>query len=192
MAEKTILDACCGGRMFWFDNSDDRVVFQDNRQETRIIDVGTPTTIGRSPKVTSPDVLTSFTNMPYPNDTFWHVVFDPPHFHKRHNSKEGQQSSVFAATYGLLKDTWKKDIRNGFSECFRVLKPNGTLIFKWCEVEIPLKDILCLSPFPPMYGHQSGKKALTHWVAFTKPNNACSGLAGTEAAESEGSQPANR
>ena len=29
MNMKPILDACCGGKMFYFDKSDDRVLFQD-------------------------------------------------------------------------------------------------------------------------------------------------------------------
>lgn len=28
---KTILDACCGGKMFYFDKHDERVLFQDIR-----------------------------------------------------------------------------------------------------------------------------------------------------------------
>jgi len=187
MADKTILDACCGGRMFWFDKQDERVMFQDKRNEIRIVDVGTPGTKGRAPKVTRPDVLTSFTSMPYPDETFWHVVFDPPHLCRE------RDTGVFTASYGVLnKETWQDDIRKGFSECFRVLKTNGTLIFKWNEIEIPLKDILCLAPFPPLYGHRSGKKALTHWVAFTKPNKACSGLADTFPLFASLAQPANR
>jgi len=167
MAEKTVLDACCGGRMFWFDKQDERVIFQDKRKETRIIDIGTPGTIGRSPRSTRPDVLTNFMNMPYADNSFWHVVFDPPHFYKGVG-----KSGVIAFDYGVLSDTWQDDIRKGFSECFRVLKPNGTLIFKWCETEIPLKKVLSLTPAKPLYGHRSGKKAQTHWVAFTKPNKA--------------------
>jgi len=166
MAEKTILDACCGGRMFWFDKQDERVMFQDKRNEIRIVDVGTPATKGRAPKITRPDVLTSFTNMPYPDNTFWHVVFDPPHLQKV------GKTGVLAASYGVLSDNWRDDICKGFAECFRVLKPNGTLIFKWCELEISIKEVLCLTSIPPLYGHRSGKKALTHWVAFTKPNTA--------------------
>lgn len=29
---KKILDACCGGKMFYFDKNDPRVLFQDIRQ----------------------------------------------------------------------------------------------------------------------------------------------------------------
>ena len=61
-------------------------------------------------------------------------------------------------------------LAGGFAECFRVLKPNGTLIFKWCETQIPLRDILALTPEKPLYGHKGGAKSVTHWVAFLKQN----------------------
>jgi hypothetical protein len=60
-------------------------------------------------------------------------------------------------------------LRVGFLECFRVLKPNGTFIFKWNECRIPIKEILPLAPFPPLFGHKSGKAMQTHWVTFMKP-----------------------
>lgn len=61
-------------------------------------------------------------------------------------------------------------LRLGFAECFRVLKPEGTLIFKWNEIEVPLREILALTPVQPLYGHRTGKQAKTHWCAFLKPN----------------------
>ena len=77
--------------------------------------------------------------------------------------------SVTGFSYGSLdKDTWKEDLAAGFKECFRVLKPHGTLIFKWNEIDIPLNDVLALTPEKPLYGHRSGKKANTHWVSFIK------------------------
>ncbi len=33
MTEQTILDMCCGSRMFWFDKQDPRAVFADIRSE---------------------------------------------------------------------------------------------------------------------------------------------------------------
>ena len=69
---KPILDACCGGKMFYFDKSDDRVLFQDIRKiKTTLCD-------GRIFEV-NPDVQCDFTNMPYEDCTFSMVVFDPPH-----------------------------------------------------------------------------------------------------------------
>ncbi len=32
-APATILDMCCGSRMFWFDKSDERAIFSDIRKE---------------------------------------------------------------------------------------------------------------------------------------------------------------
>ena len=74
--------------------------------------------------------------------------------------------------YGLLFDGWREMLRAGFAECFRVLCPLGTLIFKWCEVEISVADVLALTPEKPLYGHRSGKQSKTHWIAFLKPNRA--------------------
>jgi hypothetical protein len=31
---KSVLDACCGPRMFWFDRADGRALFVDKRRET--------------------------------------------------------------------------------------------------------------------------------------------------------------
>ncbi len=33
MTEQTILDMCCGSRMFWFDKQDPRALFADIRSE---------------------------------------------------------------------------------------------------------------------------------------------------------------
>ena len=59
-------------------------------------------------------------------------------------------------------------LRSGFSECFRVLKPEGVLIFKWNDCRFPVKEILALTDQKPLFGHRSGKKMGTHWVTFIK------------------------
>jgi SAM-dependent methyltransferase len=77
-----------------------------------------------------------------------------------------------ADKYGQLdKKTWPDDLRAGFAECFRVLRPEGVLIFKWSEFDIPLRDVLALTPVKPLFGHPSGKAQKTHWVAFMKLPN---------------------
>ncbi len=160
--KKQILDACCGGRMMWFDKHDKRCLFADERCETMEIDHH-PSQNGRSPKVVNPDQIHDFRNMPYENESFYHVVFDPPHV------RNISIKSVTGFSYGSLsKDTWQDDLKKGFAECFRVLKTNGILVFKWNEVDIPLRQILKLTPCKPLYGHRSGKKANTHWVTFIK------------------------
>lgn len=80
------------------------------------------------------------------------VVFDPPHLHT------AGQKSWLAAKYGKLGDNWRDDLRLGFAECFRVLRPGGTLIFKWNETQVPLKEVLALTPHKPLFGHPNGRK----------------------------------
>ena len=160
-----VLDVCCGARMFWYDRHDKRAIYLDRRRAYRVNDVGTPGTIGRKPTVVEPDRIADFRNLPYPDNSFYHVVFDPPHMETL------GATGKYAASYGRLEGDWREELRGGFAECFRVLKPHGTLIFKWCEVEISIREVLALTPEKPLYGHRSGKKSLTHWVAFVKPND---------------------
>ena len=159
-----VLDVCCGKRAMWYDPKDSRAIFTDKRRETRQLD----SRPGRSPCVINPDIQCNFTNLPFPDETFWHVVFAPPHITRQ---KENPAMGWITHTYGVLTGDWKEMLRAGFSECFRVLKPGGTLIFKWAECSVPLPEVLKLTPEKPMYGHRSGKQAQTHWCAFWKPNS---------------------
>lgn len=69
---KRVLDACCGSRMFYFDKRDPDVIFADVRElETTLCD-------GRTLLV-KPDVKMDFRDMPYADNSFKVVVFDPPH-----------------------------------------------------------------------------------------------------------------
>lgn len=154
---KRILDVCCGSRMFWFDKQNPDVEFCDNR-----IVPYHEYYPGRYIEIT-PDTVCDFTALPFADEAYKLVVFDPPHL-----TRVGE-SSWMALKYGCLKDNWQEVLRNGFSECFRVLDQNGVLIFKWSEVQIPLREILPLVPYPPLFGHRSGKNMNTHWICFMKP-----------------------
>lgn len=160
---KKVLDVCCGGRMFWFDRQDERALFLDKREvQPRMVGKGKH---GRIRSVL-PDKIMDFRALDIPDNSYPLVVFDPPHF-----TSLGEKSYT-AETYGRLDPlTWEEDLRRGFAECFRVLKPDGTLIFKWNEYDIPLKKVLALTPEKPLFGHRSGKAAKTHWVAFIKSDN---------------------
>jgi hypothetical protein len=159
---KLVLDACCGSRMFWFDKTDPRALFVDNRRETHPIDIGTPGTTGRSPIVINPDLLANFTALPFPDGTFALVVFDPPHIER--NEAKG----LLTKKYGCLNGDWRDMLTRGFAECFRVLTINGTLIFKWAESDHPVSEVLKLTNRRPLFGHKSGKQSATHWIAFIK------------------------
>jgi len=154
--KKIILDVCCGGRMFWFDKNNPHVLFLDNRTfSVELCD-------GRDFEI-KPDEIGDFRNLRFPDESFSCVVFDPPHL-----TSLGEKSWM-AKKYGRLnKQTWRKDIKAGFNECFRVLKMNGTLIFKWNEYDIPTKEILKLAPQAPLFGHLSGKLQKTQWIVFMK------------------------
>lgn len=156
---KTILDPCCGSRMFWFDKQDNRAVFTDKRKENHILCDGRELVI-------EPDMTMDFTNLKFDDESFYMVVFDPPHLRK------AGPDSWMAKKYGKLDENWPSMIRDGFAECFRVLKPNGTLIFKWNETQIKVSEILKLTDQKPVVGHISGKRANTHWICFLKGGDA--------------------
>ncbi len=155
LSGKSILDACCGSRMFWFDKSNPAVLFADIRNENHILCDGRELNI-------EPDLQMDFRNMPFSDNTFKMVVFDPPHL------KSLGKESWMGKKYGILNETWKQDIKQGFDECMRVLEPFGTLIFKWNEDQIKVSEILSVVGYVPLIGHKSGKSAKTHWMSFMK------------------------
>lgn len=155
-----ILDACCGPRMMWFDKANPRALFIDKRQETwPMAGVSDP---GRADLVVAPDMVADFTEMPFPDESFYLVVFDPPHIKASRAGKRGR----FRKVYGVLPADWQELLRKGFAECFRVLRPHGILIFKWSEHCYALADVLALTPHQPLFGHRT--ISTTHWYAFTK------------------------
>ena len=153
---KLILDACCGTKMFWFDKENPYVEFCDNRtvprQEyypQRYLEI-------------MPDTICDFTSLPFKDKTFKLVVFDPPHL------ISAGPKSYMALKYGCLDGHWTEMIHDGFRECMRVLDDYGTLIFKWSEVQIPLKTVLKAIGVKPLFGNRNGKHNNTHWMAFMK------------------------
>ena len=156
MSEVSILDMCCGSRMFWFDKQDERAVFSDIRSEQHTLCDGRQLVI-------SPDLIADFRALPFSDNSFPVVAFDPPHLERvGDNAWMGKK-------YGRLnKETWRDDIRAGFAEAFRVLRPNGVLIFKWNETQIPVSQILALADVKPIIGQRTGKSDKTHWIIFIK------------------------
>lgn len=57
------------------------------------------------------------------------------------------------------------DIRKEKFNIQRVLKIGGTLIFKWSDCQVNVKEILKVIPFKPLFGQQRGT---THWMTFVK------------------------
>lgn len=166
--DKFILDACCGGRMFWFDKKHPKTLYVDIRK----LPAGM---IESSPKFeVNPDKVMDFRKLDLPDKSFKLVVWDPPHL------KSLDLNSWIAAKYGVLDPkTWRTDILQGFNECWRVLEDYGVLIFKWSishdnrpKRDVSIAQILELLPVKPLFGHPSGSKMNTVWMCFMKiPEN---------------------
>ena len=159
-----ILDPCCGSKMMWFNKHRPDVVFGDRRHEQlTVTDRSHGRQDGTRTLLIEPDAMMDFRELPYPDNTFYLVAFDPPHI-----VRAGPRSWL-AAKYGKLGKNWRDDLRAGFEECFRVLRPHGILVFKWNETQVKLREVLALTPHEPLFGNTSGKKAGTHWMVFMKP-----------------------
>ena len=139
--------------MFWFQKENPYTIFMDIREEYEELESGHKVNV-------KPDVVGDFRDMPFEDNTFDLVVFDPPHLLR------AGADSWLAKKYGRLNpDTWQDDLKRGFDECQRVMKPTGTLIFKWNEDQISLKEILGVFDVAPLFGN---KRAKTHWLVFNK------------------------
>ena len=97
--------------------------------------------------------------MPYHDNTFKVVVFDPPHL------IHAGTGSWLASKYGILPADWSEYLKQGFNECMRVLESDGLLIFKWNEDQIKLTEVLKCFAKKPLLGDQRGK---TRWLVFIK------------------------
>lgn len=158
----TILDPCCGSRMMYFDKQNPDIIFGDIRQETITVTDRSHREDGTRTIVINPDCLMDFRALPFPDNTFNLVAFDPPHL-----IRDGPKSWL-AAKYGKLSTDWREDLRAGFSECFRVLNPGVTLVFKWNETQIKTQEVLAITPHKPIFGQVSGRSGMTHWLVFNK------------------------
>jgi SAM-dependent methyltransferase len=156
---KPILDACCGGCMMWFDKKYPGALYVDKRVRPKgFLPV-------RPEFEIAPDIHADFRELPFRDETFSLVVFDPPH-----TIREKEVGGIIAERYGRLTIAeWQQDLALGFAECWRVLKPNGTLIFKWAECDKKIAELEPFFPSAPIFGTRVGKANKTIWLCFFKP-----------------------
>ncbi|MDU1488408.1 class I SAM-dependent methyltransferase, partial [Ligilactobacillus animalis] len=65
-----ILDACCGSRMFWYDKQEEHTTYMDVRKYYEELPSGHVIDV-------DPDVQADFRSIPFDDETFDLVVFDP-------------------------------------------------------------------------------------------------------------------
>lgn len=160
---KLVLDACCGGRTFWLDKEHPNTLYIDIRDEDE----------GLCPERKNfkikPDMQLDFRNLPFPDNHFKLIVWDPPHIVQ----KDGQLrlQGILVKKYGALHaDTWGSDLKRGFNELWRVLDINGTLIFKFHDSHIKFEKVLKLFHTQPLFGTITKKRNYntTKWFCFFK------------------------
>lgn len=163
-----VLDATAGGRTIWYDGNKDRddVLYIDIREEPP----GFHGQEGRTYAV-MPDEVQDFRDLPYENNCFNLIIWDPPHI----ETPSGMEklTGVIEKKYGALHaETWQGDIRKGAEELWRVLKPGGTLVFKFSDYSVGFKEVISLFPHPPLCGTTTKKNNTeTRWFTFYKPEN---------------------
>ena len=109
MIDKPVLDATCGSKMIWFNKNNKLAVYVDRRE----LDCEAIWTSGDGQSTRycniHPDIVADFTDLPFEDNTFYHIIFDPPHL------VDGGDNAWMVKKYGKLnKDTWKQVLHDGF------------------------------------------------------------------------------
>ena len=163
-----ILDATCGMRSIWFEKNHPFVTYLDIRNGDYIYQDKKKK---HKPKIyhIKPDVVADWTKkIPFEDNYFDMVVFDPPHV------VCNIASGDMIIRYGhLTKNNWEYVLKKGVIELFRVLKTNGVFILKFAETKnlgfkIPLKNVISFFPYPPLFGTRTGNSNNNHWIVFLK------------------------
>jgi hypothetical protein len=154
-----ILDATSSHRTMWNNKKDPDAVFIDMRREVK------------------PDVICCWQYLPFKSKAFRVINYDPPHMVYRVEGKP----SFLTEKFGLLeRETWPRDLKLAFNELWRVLKRDGTLLFKWNDNHIPTKKVLALAPVKHKFGtpvggsrgfrnkHSKEPRSTTFWFCFVK------------------------
>ena len=156
-----ILDATAGNRMMWrhLENKESEyIVFIDKEPGLKI----------------PPDIVCRWDDLPFPNDRFLCVIFDPPHTYgfgdkSVHSDPKAAKGSWWGNP--TTRGEWIRDIVSGQREFARV---SPTLCFKWNDCKLNLWNILsCLTEWKEIYRRRvfsSGRlgRSRTHWVTLRR------------------------
>jgi len=147
-----ILDATAGLRFFWRRRDAKRVLFLDLRREV------------------FPDIVGSNEFLPFQDGVFSQVFYDPSYFYGK---EEG--SGFFRTDLGFRFWAWKSKrqlLRNVIAvnrEFWRVLRPDGVLLFEWTDMPggVPHEFVLgLLNNFRLVDSRKSRSKGGTENIAY--------------------------
>jgi SAM-dependent methyltransferase len=139
----------------------DRVVFVDRRNLPEGSDEHRPNWKVR------PDIQADFRELPFSNNTFDLICFDPPH----RVTDDGMEllSGPMERHYGALRaESWQSGLVDGFTELWRVLRDGGVLTLKWNDGDRSHEKVLDLLPETPLYGTNGTKGGSSRWWVFHK------------------------
>ena len=88
-----ILDMTCGARLMWHQKNHPDTVYCDIRSGTETLSDGREVHI-------NPDQIVDFRKLPFPDDTFTLVNFDPPHLTKAGNTSWLAKSTGYSSPLG--------------------------------------------------------------------------------------------
>lgn len=158
--DKFILDACCGPRFMWLNKNHPNTIYIDIRNEDKGYRKDRPNLCIK------PDIVMDFTKLDFPDECFKLIFWDPPHLRAK------KLGCNLLKQYGALRpESWQGDLKKGFSELWRVLKPFGVLLFKWNNYDINVNKVLRLFPVKPLVKQTIYNKNIQHrtnWFAFIK------------------------
>ena len=165
MSEYDVLDATTGGKHMWHESAKDadRVIYADRRRVE---------SLEHQPGWNcDPSVICDTRDLPFKDGSFSLIAYDPPHRITDSGMKELR--GVIEKKYGALQaETWQSDLSSSFDELWRVLRPGGTLTFKWADVHRSHGEVLDQLAESPLYGVTTGKdRAVTKWHVFQKPRD---------------------
>ncbi|HIS50417.1 MAG TPA: class I SAM-dependent methyltransferase, partial [Candidatus Gallacutalibacter pullistercoris] len=97
---KKILDVTCGSRTIWFNKNHPAAVYCDKRKEAYANIWASTNSKSERQCVVNPDIQCDFTNLPFEDNSFPLVIFDPPHL------TGAKETAWLVKKYGKLDDNW--------------------------------------------------------------------------------------
>lgn len=104
MSNKKILDVTCGSRSIWFNKNHPNAIYCDKRDEALTGIWKSTNGLSERTCYVHPDIQCDFTCLPFDDNSFSLVVFDPPHLIR------AGDNSWMVKKYGKLDQGWEQTI----------------------------------------------------------------------------------